>query len=437
LNLVLGLGSTGVSIVRYLIKNNQPFLVMDSRDKPPGLKEISQNRLSNKLFLGSFDKSIISDIDRVLVSPGIAYENTVLQEARSQKKIIQTDVDIFLKENKSKVILVTGTNGKTTVVAMSEKLLKSYYGKNKVISMGNIGKPVLDYLGKDYEISLIELSSFHLELSKNISSNIAVLLNVSQDHLDRHDTLEDYQKIKQRVFDNSEIGLIGDERLIPTKNKIDHFLNFEDVYKDYRDSLSSIEKGKWPDHDISNINASIAIYQSLRLVLGEIKQRDTSLSRREYESCFKILTEFKRLPHRYEILGTRRGLTFINDSKATNISSTIRALESAKKEFGFQKVILICGGDSKGQDLTELLKIPKDCIKRSFIIGKDAYLLQETLSKVVLSEEVSSLEEAVQRALEISDIGDVLLLSPACSSTDLFSSYKQRGDLFKRLVGFS
>ena len=192
MNLVLGLGSPGISLARYLRKNKQPFLIMDSRKEPPGLQEVIKDSLDNRLLLGSFDKSIVSEVERVLVSPGISYNNPVLEEARSQEKIVQTDIDIFLKENNSKVILVTGTNGKTTVVSMTEMLLQNIYGLNKVVSMGNIGKPVLDHLGEDYDIALIEISSFQLELSTDISSNIAVLLNIAQDHLDRHKSLEKY-----------------------------------------------------------------------------------------------------------------------------------------------------------------------------------------------------------------------------------------------------
>ena len=149
MNLVLGLGSTGISLARYLKKNKQPFLIMDSRKEPPGLQEVIKESLDNRLLLGSFDKSIVSEVERVLVSPGISYNNPVLEEARSQEKIVQTDIDIFLKENNSKVILVTGTNGKTTVVSMTEMLLQNIYGLNKVVSMGKIGKPVLDQLGGD------------------------------------------------------------------------------------------------------------------------------------------------------------------------------------------------------------------------------------------------------------------------------------------------
>ena len=409
---------------------------MDSRKEPPGLEELNKNVLTNRLFLGSFDKSIVSDVDRVLVSPGISFDNAILQEARLQGKKIQTDIDIFLKENNSKVVLVTGTNGKTTVVSMAEKLLQDIYGKNKVIAMGNIGKPVLDQLEEDYEIALIELSSFQLELSKDISSNVAVLLNISQDHLDRHRTLKNYKKIKQRIFLNTEIGLVGNKSLVPARrNEEGHFLNFEDLYKNYESSLSNLETNKWPDYETSNINASIAIYQSLREVLGLIEPKEDYLSKKEYENCLEKLKGFKRLPHRYEILGSRRGLTFINDSKATNISSTIRALESAKKEFGSNKVLLICGGDLKKQDISRFLEVPGDCLKKSFIIGKDSSVLQETLSKLSKSEEVSSLEEAVKRALASYTEGDVLLLSPGCASTDMFPSYEERGNLFKKLVG--
>ena len=212
MNLILGFGSTGASVARYLVRKNEPFLIMDSRQEPSGLQEISQLNPS-ELHLGRFDPSIISKINRVIVSPGISYNNPVLKAARQKGKIVQTDIEIFLKESKSKVVLVTGTNGKTTVISMTEKLLNAIYREKKVISIGNIGKPVLDTLEEDYEISLIEISSFHLELSTFISSSVGVLLNVSQDHLDRHKSLEEYEKVKKKILSNTKLALVGDKKI--------------------------------------------------------------------------------------------------------------------------------------------------------------------------------------------------------------------------------
>jgi len=435
LNLILGFGSTGASVARYLVRKNEPFLVMDSRQEPSGLQEISRLNPS-ELHLGRFDPSILSKVSRVIVSPGISYNNPVLKTARHQGKIVQTDIEIFLKESKSKVVLVTGTNGKTTVISMAEKLLKTIYGKKKVISLGNIGKPVLDALEKDYEISLIEISSFHLELSTFISSSVGVLLNVSQDHLDRHKSLEEYEKVKKKILSNTKLALVGDKKYeVYTKGIIKH-LNFNTLFDGHEVLFSEFLSRGWPEHENANLKASIAIYLALELLNKNIDLTDINCLEKIFESSINILKSYKRLPHRYEILGARNGLTFINDSKATNISSTLRALESAVEFYGPHKVLLICGGDSKEQNMAELLNGPVNCLKKVFLFGKDSQLIQEVIYQKVAVEQVSGLEEAIKKCFDESKKGDVCLLSPACASTDMFTSYKERGNLFKTLVGF-
>ena len=435
MNLILGFGSTGASVARYLVRKNEPFLVMDSRQEPSGLQEISRLNPS-ELHLGRFDPSILSKVSRVIVSPGISYNNPVLKTARHQGKIVQTDIEIFLKESKSKVVLVTGTNGKTTVISMAEKLLKTIYGKKKVISLGNIGKPVLDALEKDYEISLIEISSFHLELSTFISSSVGVLLNVSQDHLDRHKSLEEYEKVKKKILSNTKLALVGDKKYeVYTKGIIKH-LNFNTLFDGHEVLFSGFIGRGWPEHDNANLKASIAIYLALELLNKNIDLTDINCLEKIFESSINILKSYKRLPHRYEILGARNGLTFINDSKATNISSTLRALESAVEFYGPHKVLLICGGDSKEQNMAELLNGPVNCLKKVFLFGKDSQLIQEVIYQKVAVEQVSGLEEAIKKCFDESKKGDVCLLSPACASTDMFTSYKERGNLFKTLVGF-
>tara|TARA_B100001179_G_scaffold182151_1_gene137549 strand:- start:1992 stop:3302 length:1311 start_codon:yes stop_codon:yes gene_type:complete len=435
LNLILGFGSTGASVARYLVRKNEPFLIMDSRQEPSGLQEISRLNPS-ELHLGRFDPSILSKVSRVIVSPGISYNNPVLKTARHQGKIVQTDIEIFLKESKSKVVLVTGTNGKTTVISMAEKLLKTIYGKKKVISLGNIGKPVLDALEKDYEISLIEISSFHLELSTFISSSVGVLLNVSQDHLDRHKSLEEYEKVKKKILSNTKLALVGDKKYeVYTKGIIKH-LNFNTLFDGHEVLFSEFLSRGWPEHENANLKASIAIYLALELLNKNIDLTDINCLEKIFESSINILKSYKRLPHRYEILGARNGLTFINDSKATNISSTLRALESAVEFYGPHKVLLICGGDSKEQNMAELLNGPVNCLKKVFLFGKDSQLIQEVIYQKVAVEQVSGLEEAIKKCFDESKKGDVCLLSPACASTDMFTSYKERGNLFKTLVGF-
>ena len=228
MHLILGFGATGASYLRYLRKKNIPTLVMDSRDRPSGLLEFD-NLNKRNFYLGKFDLSVLDKVKTILVSPGIKYKNEVLIEARRLGIEILTDIEIFLKESKSKKLLITGTNGKTTVVSMIGHVLKKIYREKKVICCGNIGTPVLDTLTEEHFISVIEVSSFHLEHSRSLPCEIGVLLNVEQDHLDRHISFANYKKIKEKILLDCTIGLASKEDLGSMNSISNNLFTFEDL----------------------------------------------------------------------------------------------------------------------------------------------------------------------------------------------------------------
>ena len=435
--LVLGFGKTGASFVRYLQEKELPFLIMDSRLNPPGLSQFSSFAKKN-LLLGDFDENVLCKIDKVLVSPGISYENKVLVQARTLKKQILTDIDIFCSETKTKTILVTGTNGKTTVVSMAGHLLKNMYVNDKVVCCGNIGTPVLDTLSEGNTISIIEVSSFHLEHSESIHSDIAVLLNISQDHLDRHLTMEKYIQIKQRILTNTNIGLIGSSSLDIRGLSKKKIYNIECLLEPLKRDLPSLINQKWPFHEIENLKAVIAIYIAMENLHTNFDLKNY------YKTHLNLIKEsigqinsFKRLPHTYELLGIQNGITFINDSKSTNLSSLEVALESSKKIYGKKKIILICGGDAKGQDFSKISTRNLNSIKQVIIFGKDKELILEKLFNRVKCSVAIDLEEALNKSISVSKKGETILFSPACASTDMFSNFKERGEKFKKLSGFN
>ena len=469
MHLILGFGATGASYLRYLNKRNIPALIMDSRDNPPGLSEFKSLNKEN-LYLGGFNQEILDKVETILVSPGIPYDNEILLEARKLNKKIVTDIEIFLNESKSRNILVTGTNGKTTAVSMITHALKGIFQDEKIISCGNIGTPVLDTLEEENDISVIEVSSFQLEHSNpdNLECEIACLLNVSEDHLDRHVSLDEYKEIKEKVFSNCKIEILGEKNRRRNRRHTNYLSNsisfwwwgwteqtydsatnmqvLEDIYKDHY---------KFPFnkhlYTVMAVVLSVVILRNKSKVDRGINFLDKSEGFLERQLDFlenkldlsdlwaktaKILNSFELPEHRFEYLGIRKGVHFINDSKATNIHSTLAAIDEVKNRFGKNTTILICGGDSKGQDFSKITKKNLESIKQILIYGVDKKIIKDNIHTNADCLLVDDLEEAVNKAKTCSVEGDVVLLSPSCSSTDMFSDYKERGMKFRELTGF-
>jgi len=437
MHLILGFGATGASYLRYLNERNISSLVVDSRDRPSGLLEFD-NLKNDNFLLGKFDVGVLDRVHTILVSPGIDYENEILVAGRKKGIKILTDIEIFAKESKSKKIFITGTNGKTTVVSMIGHVLNNIYENEEVVCSGNIGTPVLDTLNKKQDISVVELSSFHLEHIKNLNSDIGVLLNVEQDHLDRHGSFDNYKKLKEKVLFGCSVGLTGKEILLSIESTGEKILSFEDLTKPFRKKIDSLFKSDWPDHEILNIHSVLSIvlvFETLKnkKTLSEVLVEQSGL----INKCAETLKSFKRLEHRFEILGSRNGVTYINDSKSTNISSLLTAIKSAEKSYGKNKVVLICGGDSKDQDFSKISKKDLDSTKKILIYGKDKEKIFKEICKKADCSLVKDLKDAIEQSASSCHKGDVVLLSPACASTDMFLDYRERGDKFKELSGFN
>ena len=449
MHLILGFGATGVSYLRYLNKKNIPSFIVDSRKNPPGLLEFKSLK-EKDLFLGKFNPEVLNQVEMILVSPGVDYRNEILVSAREKGIEIVTDIEIFTKESKSTKLLITGTNGKTSVVKMLGHVLNEIYQNKKVVCCGNIGTPVLDTLSEKQDISVIEVSSFHLEHSNDLKSDVGVLLNVEQDHLDRHLSFETYKKIKERILLNSRAGLatkevlrsIGceyeGERLFGILPKGGMAFNFEDVTNPFvRDIYKFfLELDNWPLHEIDNIKSVLSVVLVLETLKGE--EEITGIFLEELVSkCLESLISFKRLRHRYEVLGLRKGMTYINDSKSTNISSLLTAINSTERKYGKNKVVLICGGDSKGQDFSKIENSSLESVKKILIFGKDKENIFKDIGDKADCLQVIDLEDAVNKSRTFGTKGDVVLLSPSCASTDMFLDYRERGDKFRELSGFN
>ena len=429
--LIMGMGVTGRSISRYLSNQSIHHLVMDSCSS----KNINLTSYVDK-FLFSEDASILKEVSKVFVSPGVDSNNIFLNETIKREIPISTDLDLYLSQTKSKPILITGTNGKTSVTRMTEFLLSKFYGEEKVALGGNIGEPALDLLSKDIEYSVIEVSSFQLEYIQQIRSEISVFLNLGQDHLNRHKTLEEYRRIKERIFLNSNF-LIFQDSTSPLQSNEQVSLNFLSEFKEVNEDIKSLLPKGWPEYETMNLKASISIYMALEM----LKHNSVNFSKIDFikenlEKIMRFYNDFSRSPHRFDVLGTINNALYIDDSKSTNVSSMINALDSARQIKDGKEVILILGGDAKGQDFQSINKSSLRGVKSVIIFGKDSNLICDSINSKCNCDVVENLEDAVNLSKNIAKKDDIILLSPACSSLDMYKNYKERGLHFRSLSGF-
>ena len=436
MHLILGFGATGASFLRYTRQNNIPVTILDTRDSPPGLTEFED--LNEEIHLGDFDLSTFPNIDKILVSPGVDYKAPILVEAKNKGIKIQTDIELFVEDSSSLKFLVTGTNGKTSVVSMTKHVLSKLFPKNKIIYCGNIGNPALDFINERNDLSIVEVSSFHLEHSANIRGDLGVLLNIDQDHLDIHLNEEAYRRSKEKVLCNCSIGLSGvDEFLTKELSKKENIYFLKNLDR-FEEQISSFLECGWPLHEKDNIKAVLGIvlaYASIKNKknYSDLINKDSDLVNR----ALNALLSFNRLSHRFERLGIKRGVTYINDSKSTNISSLLTAINSCHHLYGAKRTILICGGEVKGQDFSNIDYSKSFPIKQAIVFGRDKKILEKALKKLGKSVLAEDLRDSINISQSIAKKGDVILLSPGCSSLDMFSNYEDRGRKFIEFSGFN
>tara|TARA_A200000113_G_scaffold75150_1_gene65960 strand:- start:3185 stop:4489 length:1305 start_codon:yes stop_codon:yes gene_type:complete len=422
--LVLGFGMTGQSILNYLSKKyNEIYLIEDWKENP-SLREIG--RFGIKVHVNpQINSELFSKVSDVYCSPGIPIQHKALSLASKHEISISSDIEEFLKINKSIKILITGTNGKTSTCKILETLLRSVFSDLKIVSIGNIGKPVLNYIDNDIDVSIIEVSSFQLELLNEVEFDIGLLLNIEEDHLDKHSDIEDYRNVKNSVLKNADINISYNDRNLFSKT----FLNYKTIILPNELAESSIFND-WPSHDIENLKASVAVLEALieRFRKGSLGNINL------FAELEKAFDQFKKFPHRFEHLEMVGGVNFINDSKATNLDATLKAISAANELEKIGDIYLICGGDLKGQEIAskELQEIKS--LKKVFIFGKDKELIFNTLRQYVQCMIVQDLKEALIEAVKFTKDDDCVLFSPACSSLDMFKDYKDRGETFKRLI---
>ncbi len=420
--LVLGLGDTGVSVARWVEREGGNVRAADTRATPPGRKHFS-----GELHAGAFSTALLDGVDLVCISPGLSLDDAVIKAAVARRIPVVGDVELFAWRNQAKVIAITGTNGKTTVTSLTGHLLKSA-GMDAEVA-GNIAPPVLEAALKrpaPPAAWVLELSSYQLETTWSLAPHAAAMLNLTEDHLDRYSGIEEYGAAKARIFAGAALQVLNrnDPRslamTLPGKKTITFGLD-DDDYGVRGDALVCRgvpmlridELQIHGAHNVANALAACALAGSLGVTTSALAVG---------------LRSFKGLPHRLERVATLRGVEWYDDSKGTNVGATIAALRGLRKP-----VVLILGGEGKGQDFSPLAEPARELATGVLLIGRDAPLIEKALACVRV-ERCASLEAAVGRAAAIAQPGEAVLLSPACASFDMFRDYKHRGEAFAAAV---
>ncbi|AJQ94429.1 UDP-N-acetylmuramoyl-L-alanine--D-glutamate ligase [Gynuella sunshinyii] len=438
---VVGLGMTGLSAARYLLSKKQSVLIMDTRINPPGLNEITEQYPNVRVLTGALDRELLTEVDEIILSPGLSVHLPEIQHAIENGAQVSGDIDLFLEQlenTQTQIIAITGSNGKSTVTALLGEMARAASPRTAVC--GNIGVPVLDFVDQDLDFVILELSSFQLETLNRMSGHIATILNISEDHMDRYDSLEDYVRAKQRIFVGSRAAVVNLDDNCTTSGQnlpplcIGYSLELsgkngfslqaiEDGHKailfnNHETWVNSSQLKLKGSHNLANFMAAFALGQ-----LAGIHK----------DIMIDVACNFTGLDHRCEWVAERNGIVFINDSKGTNVGATIAALAGLGDE-SLKHIVLIAGGIGKGADFSKLGKTIQRFCRKVILIGQDAELIAVHLKSV---EHVfaDTLQNAVERACEGAKSGDLVLLSPACASMDMFKSFEDRGNQFKRIVG--
>jgi UDP-N-acetylmuramoylalanine--D-glutamate ligase len=439
--LVAGLGKTGLSIARYLHRQGKSFAVYDTRKDAPNLSEMCLLFPSVAVYLETIPDEIMDQVTDVIASPGIPLENPILNRSIKAGIPVYGDIECLAREISKPVIAITGTNGKSTVTTLVGEMAKA--AGLQVAVAGNIGTPVLDMVqdSVDYDLWVLELSSFQLDLTHSLKPLAATILNVSPDHLDRHHSIEGYVQAKQRIYNQATTALYNREDQFTTPTQ-EYSPVLENVLSFGSDTAT---EGNWGlvlqggNRYLAKGNRCLFPVESLLIkgvhnwmnALAACALADAAgISE---DAIIQVLERFSGLPHRCQWVRHLAGVDWINDSKGTNIGATISAINGIGGAMQ-GKIVLIAGGQGKGADFHDLIKPIADYVRTIVLIGEDAGKIESALSGIVPMTHATTLEQAVECANASAKPGDVVLLSPACASLDMFRDFNHRGEVFTKAV---
>lgn len=435
--IVVGLGKSGMSLVRFLAQQGVRFAVADTRANPPELATLQRDYPGVEVRCGELDVDFLCRASELYVSPGLALATPVLQQAAARGVKVSGDIDLFARQAKAPIIAITGSNAKSTVTTLVGEMAKAA-GK-KVAVGGNLGTPALDLLADDVELYVVELSSFQLETTDMLNAEVATCLNVSEDHMDRYSGMQAYHLAKHRIFRGARQVVVNRDDALSCPLVADQLpcWNFGLGKPDFKGfGLLDVDGEKWlafqfepllpvrqlkirGAHNQSNALAALALGHAAGL---------------PFAPMLEALKNFAGLPHRCQWVGEVSGAGYYDDSKATNVGAALAAIEGLGADIS-GKLLLIAGGDGKGADFSALRGPVGQFCRAVVLLGRDADRLAETLGDAAPQVRVGSLDEAVQQCARLARPGDAVLLSPACASLDMFKNFEERGRLFARAVG--
>ena len=433
--LVLGLARTGRECARFLAQHGASVQVTDVRSEVELKQEMETlAALPIRYFLGGEDPDWLEGVDIIVPSPGVPAENVLLKEGSRRGIKILSEIEFACRFLRAPLVAITGTNGKSTTTTLVGEMLKASGGK--VFVGGNIGTPLIGFVGGDWEWGVVEVSSFQLEWIEEFRPRISVLLNLTEDHLDRYPNFRAYCQAKQRIFeaqDANDIAILSrDDRLVWEMRKRIRarvvsfgFSEVDDgVFVAAREMIwrDGSREEKFPlsrvkihgVHNVENMMAAIAAAKSAGVSASLIQ---------------KVLEEFPGLEHRLEFVREKDGVRYYNDSKGTNVGAVVKSLASFS-----DPVILLAGGVDKGGDYGILRQEIRQKVRRLVLFGEAQEIIARALGDLTETVIVENLEAAVGDAFAHARAGEVVLLSPACSSFDMFRNYAERGQVFKSLV---
>jgi UDP-N-acetylmuramoylalanine--D-glutamate ligase len=433
--LVVGLGRTGRDSARFLAQQGARVLVSDFR--PAAELRSETNELSDfaiEYHLGNQHSDNLAGVDYVIPSPGVARENILLKEASARRIPILSEIELAYRFGRAPVIAITGTNGKSTTTTLVGEILRA--GGKKVFLGGNLGVPFINAVSNGWDWTVLEISSFQLEWVQQFRPRVAVLLNLSEDHLDRYASFAEYCAAKERIFaaqTSSDTAILNrdDARVWEMRKRLNSsVVSFglaevgagvfvagdEIVWRDggAEERFSVADVKLHGIHNLENMMAAVAMTKSIGVARDALQE---------------ALNNFAGLEHRLELVREKDGVAYYNDSKGTNVGAVVKSLESFSGP-----VILLAGGVDKGGSYAPLQRPIEQKVRRLVLFGAAKEIMARALSGLTATVLVNDLPAAVADAAAHSRAGDVVLLSPACSSFDQFKNYAERGRAFKALV---
>ncbi len=440
-SVVVGLGKTGASCLRYFAKRGIAVMATDSRRAPPGLAELGDLADSFDLRLGGFDLSLLDGASQVLISPGVSLDEPIARAARARGIEMMGDIELFARHVQAPVIGITGTNGKSTVTTLVARMAAA--AGRRVLAGGNLGVAALDLLEQPVpDLYVLELSSFQLETTSSLRLKAAVVLNVTADHLDRYPSVAAYALAKSRIFAHAAtVVLNADDPLVSAMRGA---ATRAGAGGQVRTVTFSIAGAARADFSLLRDGAKTflarhgaALLDTARMKISGLHNAANALAALALgeaaglpmPTMLEALESFPGLPHRSEWIADVAGVRYVDDSKGTNVGATMAAVAGMPGPL-----VMIAGGQGKGQDFSPLAQAFRGKVRHAVLIGQDAAVLAAALEGVCTLETVASMPEAAAAAARIARTGDTVLLSPACASLDMFRDYGHRGDVFAAAV---